>query len=84
MATMAAAEAAAEAKANSMSSEGKVADMKKDTVEVNGKSHMTTDYGIKISDPDHWLRVANEKETGPSLLEDQIAREKVCFEKDRP
>lgn len=71
--------AAAEAKANALSADGKFADMKKDTVEVNGKSHMTTDYGIKISDPDHWLRAANEKETGPSLLEDQIAREKVRF-----
>jgi catalase len=57
--------------------DGKFADMAKDTVDAHAKQHMTTDYGIKISDPDHWLKVADEKRTGPSLLEDQIAREKV-------
>jgi catalase len=62
---------------NAKSADGKVADMQRDTVELNDKQHMTTDYGIKISDPDHWLRVVNEKNTGPSLLEDQIGREKV-------
>lgn len=62
---------------NSKSADGKAADMAKDTVNVCDKQHMTTDYGIKISDPDHWLRVADDKRTGPSLLEDQIAREKV-------
>jgi hypothetical protein len=81
MATTAAAEAAAQAKANSISADGKFADMQKDTVEINGKQHMTTDYGIKISDPDHSLRVASDSSTGPSLLEDQIAREKVRFAK---
>lgn len=81
MATTAAAEAVAEAKANSMSADGKFADMQRDTVEINGKQHMTTDHGTKISDPDHWLRVANDSSTGPSLLEDQIAREKVRFTK---
>lgn len=59
--------------------DGKHADLQKDTVDVNTKQHMTTDYGIKISDPDHWLRVASDSSTGPMLLEDQIAREKVCF-----
>lgn len=59
--------------------DGKFADMQADTVDVHAKQHMTTDYGIKISDPDHWLRVANEKRTGPSLLEDQIARERVRY-----
>lgn len=81
MATTAAAQAVADAKTNSISADGKFADMQKDTVEVNGKQHMTTDYGIKISDPDHSLRVASDSSTGPSLLEDQIAREKVRFTK---
>ncbi|KAJ6164788.1 hypothetical protein N7470_003460 [Penicillium chermesinum] len=67
-----------------MSPESKSADMKKDTVELNSKQHMTTDYGIKIADPDHWLRVADGKKTGPSLLEDQIAREKIMrFDHER-
>lgn len=60
------------------SADTKLADLQKDTVDVNTGQHMTTDYGIKISNPDNWLRVADDKHTGPSLLEDQIAREKVC------
>ena len=55
----------------------KAADLAKDTVDANTKSPMTTDYGIKISNPDNWLRVGDENKTGPSLLEDQVAREKV-------
>ena len=69
--------AATTATKNGKSADGKIADLQKDTHELNDKSHMTADYGIKVSDPDHWLRVANEKNTGPTLLEDQIAREKV-------
>ncbi|GJJ12175.1 catalase A [Clathrus columnatus] len=38
---------------------------------------MTTDYGVKVSDPDNWLRVVSEKTVGPALLEDPIAREKI-------
>lgn len=60
------------------SADPKLADLQKDTVDLDNKKHMTTDYGIKISNPDNWLRVVDEKHTGPSLLEDQIAREKVC------
>lgn len=63
--------------ANSRTANGKFADMSNETVEVNAQQHMTTDSGMKISDPDHWLRVANKSNTGPMLLEDQIAREKV-------
>lgn len=62
---------------NSKSADGKAADMAKDTVNIRDKQHMTTDYGIKISDPDHWLRVVDDENIGPGLLEDQIAREKV-------
>lgn len=69
--------AATTATKNTKSADGKIADLQKDTYELNDKAHMTTDYGIKISDPDRWLRVANEKNTGLTLLEDQIAREKV-------
>lgn len=67
------------AKGRTTVADSKFADMQHDTVEVNDKQHMTTDYGIKISDADHWLRVASEKNTGPSLLEDQVAREKVSL-----
>ena len=65
------------ATAHSKTADGKFADLKKDTVEIQGKQHMTTDNGVKISNPDQWLRIVDEKHLGPSLLEDQIAREKV-------
>ncbi|KAK1142314.1 catalase 1 [Aspergillus melleus] len=32
-------------------------DIARDIVELSGAQHMTTDFGVKISDPDHWLRV---------------------------
>jgi catalase len=62
---------------NSKTADGKYADLQKDTVDIEDKQHMTTDHGVKISNPDQWLRVVDEKKTGSSLLEDQIAREKV-------
>lgn len=65
------------APSNASVADGKFRDLERDTYEINDKQHMTTDYGIKISDPDHWLRVGDKNNTGPSLLEDQIAREKV-------
>ena len=40
-------------------------------------NRMTTDHGVKVQDTDHWLRVSSENHIGPSLLEDQIAREKI-------
>lgn len=55
----------------------KQADLERDTVEPSGVQHMTTDFGVKISDPDHWLRVGDAKHNGPPLLEDSLAREKV-------
>ncbi|PYI31101.1 catalase-domain-containing protein [Aspergillus indologenus CBS 114.80] len=63
-------------------------DLARDTVDLSGEGQgklpMTTDYGIKIADPDHWLRVADAKRTGPSLLEDPIAREKIMrFDHER-
>jgi hypothetical protein len=57
----------------------KVADLQRDIKDGESKQHMTTDYGAPVSDPDHWLKVVDEKNNfvGPSLLEDQVAREKV-------
>ncbi|KAJ5942732.1 hypothetical protein N7516_002900 [Penicillium verrucosum] len=69
---------------NSKAADGKYADLQKDTVDVHNKQHMTTDNGVKISNPDQWLRVVDEKKIGPSLLEDQIAREKIMrFDHER-
>ncbi|GKZ53044.1 catalase A [Aspergillus niger] len=59
-------------------------DLARDTVQLSGVQPMTTDYGIKISDPDHWLRVVDAQHNGPSLLEDPIAREKIMrFDHER-
>jgi len=48
-----------------------------DTKDVNGKWKMTSDFGVKQTNTENWLRVANEEKTGPMLLEDPFAREKV-------
>ncbi|KAL2786346.1 catalase-like domain-containing protein [Aspergillus keveii] len=55
----------------------KLVDLEADTVNAHTKHHQSTDHGVAISDPDHWLRVSNEQRSGPMLLEDQIAREKI-------
>ncbi|TDL23686.1 catalase-domain-containing protein [Rickenella mellea] len=55
----------------------KLSDLSADTVDVNDSKGLTTDYGIKISDTDTWLKVTNGNTVGPNLLEDQIAREKI-------
>ncbi|KAL4785974.1 catalase-like domain-containing protein [Aspergillus varians] len=55
----------------------KLVDLEADTVNGHSKQPQATDHGVGISDTDHWLRVANENQSGPSLLEDQVAREKI-------
>lgn len=47
------------------------------TVEPTHKTPMSTDWGVKQSNDDSWLRINNENQTGPMLLEDGIARQKV-------
>jgi len=48
------------------------------SVEKSG-NRSTTDSGTKVYDTDHWLKVVDPSSGhhGPSLLEDQIAREKI-------
>ncbi|KAL4962444.1 catalase catA [Aspergillus stella-maris] len=56
----------------------KLVDLEAETVTQHSNQPQTTDHGVGITDPDHWLRVTdNEQRAGPSLLEDQIAREKI-------
>lgn len=55
-------------------------DLERDTVSVlsvHAKLPQTTDHGVPVENPENWLRVTDENRTGPSLLEDQIAREKI-------
>jgi len=60
------------------SKDKKVVDLARNTENVNeSKETLSSDHGVAISDTDHWLRVVDKNHTGPSLLEDQFAREKV-------
>ena len=60
------------------SSSRKFDDMAKDTVNYHDeKNKLTSDFGVKLSNTDDWLKVASEDKTGPMLLEDQFGREKV-------
>ncbi|KAK3186667.1 catalase 1 [Lecanicillium sp. MT-2017a] len=51
--------------------------MRSETVEPTEKTRITTDWGTKQSNTDDWLRVYKEGQTGPMLLEDGFAREKI-------
>lgn len=55
----------------------KIADLSKDTKEPTDKTELTSDYGVKLPDPEHWLSVSSEDRQGPSLIEDPFSREKV-------
>lgn len=57
----------------------KVAQLAADTKDVhNGDHRITSDYGVKQNDTDHWLSASTEDKQGPQLLEDPFGREKVC------
>lgn len=61
-----------------MHSQGdKISDLARNTVTPDEKGRQTTDAGVRITNPDDWLRVTSNDQIGPSLLEDQIAREKI-------
>ena len=62
---------------NTASKSKKLVDLETDTNTVNSDQFLTTDHGTKISNTDNWLRPVDGTRTGPALLEDQIAREKV-------
>jgi catalase len=55
----------------------KVADLEQETKEVSSKARLTTDYGVKQTSADDWLKVVSQDKTGPMLLEDPFGREKV-------
>ena len=61
-----------------MEANAKIQDLKKDTADVqHHQPGLTTDHGVPISDTDNWLKATDGNRVGPSLLEDQIAREKI-------
>lgn len=55
----------------------KLVDLSAESVDGTAKEPQKTDHGVGITDPDHWLKLGDDKKAGPSLLEDQIAREKI-------
>jgi len=58
---------------------GKMAQLAAVTKDVHDdKWRITSDFGVKQNNTDDWLKVATDDQTGPSLLEDHFAREKVC------
>ena len=64
-----------------VSSTRKLDDMAKETVNYHDeKNKLTSDFGVKLSNTDDWLKVVSEDKTGPMLLEDSFGREKVSFE----
>ncbi|KAK9242122.1 catalase-like domain-containing protein [Lipomyces tetrasporus] len=55
----------------------KAADIARDTVDVQQGKFITADHGVPVHNTDNWLRIVDGQHSGPSLLEDQIAREKI-------
>jgi len=55
----------------------KTTDLSQETKEMTNKSRLTTDYGVKQTSADDWLKVVSNEKTGPMLLEDPFARERV-------
>ncbi|KAI0024625.1 catalase-domain-containing protein [Xylariomycetidae sp. FL0641] len=55
----------------------KIAQLEQVTSTVETSDRITTDWGVKQGNTDDWLRVTTEDETGPMLLEDAAAREKI-------
>ncbi|KXX78173.1 Catalase-1 [Madurella mycetomatis] len=62
----------------------KLADLKKETKEMTQKMRLTTDYGVKQTTADDWLKVIDQDKAGPLLLEDPFARERITrFDHER-
>ncbi|KAB2580838.1 Catalase [Lasiodiplodia theobromae] len=63
----------------------KVADLATDTKNYQDSNNReTSDWGVKKTNTDDWLKVASDGKTGPMLLEDHFAREKIMrFDHER-
>ena len=55
----------------------KINDLAKDTKEVSSSDRLTTDYGVRQTTADDWLKVVSQNQQGPALLEDPFGRERV-------
>ncbi|EKG13864.1 Catalase [Macrophomina phaseolina MS6] len=63
----------------------KIQDLHNDTKDYHdSKNRITSDWGVKQTSTDDWLKVASEGKTGPALLEDAFGREKIMrFDHER-
>lgn len=68
---------ASEAVAAAMESNTKTADMKPEIREPSSSVPLTSDFGVKSTNHDIWLKASTGDRTGPALLEDNFGREKV-------
>ncbi|KAK0622727.1 catalase-like domain-containing protein [Immersiella caudata] len=55
----------------------KTTDLAQETKEVSSKDRLTTDYGVKQTTADDWLKIVSKDSTGPMLLEDPFGRERI-------
>lgn len=62
---------------NASSRDKKLVDLERNTDNIHTKLPLKSDHGVSISNTDNWLKAADYQHTGPSLLEDQFAREKA-------
>lgn len=68
---------AGDAVSGGLSSNKKVKDLSDRMANPTSNSPITTDFGVKVLDTDHWLSASSNSTRGPALLEDGIGREKV-------
>jgi catalase len=59
----------------------KLAQLAEHTVNYDNaqNARITTDFGQKVSNTDHWLSASTEDHYGPALLEDTHGREKASI-----
>ncbi|KAI0702432.1 catalase [Cytidiella melzeri] len=69
-------------KITALAESDKIADLQRDI--TTPQHFLTNDHGVKASETDNWLKVQDGTHTGPSLLEDHFAREKITrFDHER-
>jgi catalase len=64
-------------RAVSSSESSKIDQLSHVMVEPSKDTRISTDFGVKQSNTDDWLRVNRPDQIGPMLLEDNASREKV-------
>ncbi len=55
----------------------KASDLERNVRDDTQKAPLTSDFGVRQSNNDDWLKVVSDDKIGPALLEDPFGREKV-------